>query len=222
VRAHGNTPANTFKACVIGGPNPSGCTPGPTVPTTPLHRRYLTWTAPNVGTVATWSVYRLLGATVTPQSTKVLLTSTLAGSATSYIDTEELPHGVKYTYLIVPHFTDGAIGGPSNYSTITAENDAPVAVPDSYSVAKANLQLVVPARGVLANDTDTDSPLPSLTAVLVAPPPNASQFQLNSDGSFTYTAKNGFKGTDTFTYKAKDVTPLSNRNILTTVTIQVK
>ena len=110
-------------------------------------------------------MYRVLGATVTPQSTKVLLTSTLAGSATSYIDTEELPHGVRYTYFIVPHFTDGAIGGPSNYSTITAENDAPIAVADSYNV-KMNTLLTIQPRGVLSNDTDTDSPLPSLTAVL--------------------------------------------------------
>jgi hypothetical protein len=49
------------------------------------------------------------------------------------------------------------------------------AVADGYTV-KQNTQLIVPARGVLANDTDTDSPLPSLTAVLLSAPANAAQF----------------------------------------------
>jgi hypothetical protein len=158
---------------------------------------------------------------VTPVSTKVLLTSTLAGAATSYVDTEELPHGVKYTYFIVPHFTDGAIGGPSNFSTITAENDAPIAVAESYNV-KMNTLLTIPTRGVLSNDTDTDSPLPSLTAVLFSAPANAAVFNLNADGSFTFQPTNGFKGTVTFKYYAKDVTPISSRNIAGTVSIVVK
>jgi hypothetical protein len=181
----------------------------------------LTWKTPNVGTVSTYSVYRVLGTTVTPQSTKVLVGGApVSGTTLSIVDNEELPHGVQYTYYIVASFTDAAVSGPSNSSTITAENDAPIANPDSY-VVKQNTLLTVAPRGVLANDTDTDSNVLTLTAVLASGPANAVQFSLNANGSFTYMPKTGFKGVDTFTYWTKDVTPLSNRNIATTVTIVV-
>jgi hypothetical protein len=120
---------------------------------------------------------------------------------------------------MVPLFTDGP-GPASNFSTITVENDAPVAVADSYT-AVSGVQLSVAARGVLTNDTDTDSPLASLTAVLATGPTHAAAFTLNADGSFTYTSAAGFVGTETFTYYAKDVTPISARNVAVTVTIAV-
>ena len=75
---------------------------------------------------------------------------------------------------------------------------------------------------MLINDTDTDSPLTSLTAVLVSGPANAVVFNLNANGSFTFQPVNGFKGTVTFTYYAKDVTPISSRNVAGTVSIVVK
>jgi hypothetical protein len=152
----------------------------------------------------------------------------IPSTARSFVDTEELAHGAVVTYYLVANFDDLAVS-TSNFSTVTAENDAPVANPDptvpldpAYTIKQGTL-LTVPARGVLTNDTDTDSPLLSLTAVLVTGPPAATtvQFQLNADGSFTYKSTNGFKGLVTFTYVAKDVTPLSGRNIPTTVTINV-
>jgi len=84
---------------------------------------------------------------------------------------------------------------------VTAVNDAPVAVNDGPYTVTTGGSFTLPATGVLANDTDVDSP--SLTAVLVSGPANASFFVLNADGSFTYT-NNGTAGADSFTYKAND------------------
>lgn len=104
----------------------------------------------------------------------------------------------------------------SNTATvnITVVNTPPVANDDSY-VTDKNVQLVVPAPGVLGNDTDADGE--SLIAFLNVPPTNGT-LTLNSDGSFTYTPNTDFVGTDTFTYHAKDSTLDSN---IATVTLTV-
>ena len=62
----------------------------------------------------------------------------------------------------------------------------PVAAADSYAGTE-NVPLVVSAaNGVLANDSDPDSP--SITAQLVTMPKHGS-VTLNADGSFTYQAR---------------------------------
>jgi VCBS repeat-containing protein len=98
--------------------------------------------------------------------------------------------------------------------TVTAVNDAPVAVNDNFSVNE-DMVLMVPAPGVLGNDTDVD--MNALTAVLVTGVSNG-MLTLNSDGSFTYTPNSNFNGTDSFTYRANDGSLDSN---VATVTITV-
>ena len=90
---------------------------------------------------------------------------------------------------------------------------------DSYGVRTNNV-LQIAARGVLANDTDDDSDVSTLTAVLATPPSHGT-LVLNANGSFTYTPAKNFTGTDTFKYYALDVTPLSSANVAATVTITV-
>ena len=103
--------------------------------------------------------------------------------------------------------------------TIVAVNDAPMANADTYAVT-AGAVLAVPAGGVLANDTDDDSPANALTATLAVAPQHGS-LVLDANGGFTYTPANNFTGTDTFTYYALDVTPLSSANVPAVVTIDV-
>ncbi|MEI7686260.1 MAG: Ig-like domain-containing protein, partial [Planctomycetota bacterium] len=91
--------------------------------------------------------------------------------------------------------------------TINAVNDAPVASDDAYSLSEGGALNVTPAAGVLANDSDIDSA--NLTAVLVAGPSHGT-LNLNSDGSFTYTADPNYNGSDSFTYQAFDGALLSN------------
>jgi hypothetical protein len=87
---------------------------------------------------------------------------------------------------------------------VNAVNDAPVATNDSYQTDEDTPLVVNAASGVLANDTDVDTPHASLTAILVSGPSNASSFTLNPDGSFNYTPNANFFGSDSFTYKAND------------------
>jgi VCBS repeat-containing protein len=78
---------------------------------------------------------------------------------------------------------------------------------------------VAASQGVLANDTDANGdPLTILVTGLVSGPAHASDFTLNSDGSFSYTPVAGFTGTDSFTYHSNDGTQDGND---ATVTIYV-
>jgi hypothetical protein len=96
------------------------------------------------------------------------------------------------------------LSGDSKSVTIAAVNNAPTANPDPDYTTQRNKQLKVAAlAGVLSNDTDVDSPKSILRAVLVAQPPSGNVV-LETNGSFTYTPKNGFTGTDTFYYKVDD------------------
>lgn len=88
------------------------------------------------------------------------------------------------------------------------------AVADSYSL-DANTALDEPAPGVLGNDPAASD----LTAVLVSGPSHAASFQLNSDGSFSYTPTPGFAGTDSFTYESKGLG--GGTSSPTTVTLNV-
>jgi hypothetical protein len=111
----------------------------------------------------------------------------------SLVDTEELPHGVMFNYFVTATFDDGTVSGPSNFATITAVNDAPMANADSYTVNQGG-SLAVAARGVLLNDTDDDSSLPSLTAIIERAPAHGV-LVLNADGAFTYTPVASFAWT---------------------------
>src|SRR5439155_11157647 len=84
--------------------------------------------------------------------------------------------------------------------TITAVNDAPVAVNDSYTTAE-DATLNIAAPGVLANDSDVDAD--ALSAILVSQPTHGS-VTLNTNGSFSYVPVANYNGSDSFTYKAND------------------
>jgi len=99
--------------------------------------------------------------------------------------------------------------------TVTAVNDAPVSQADTYTLDE-NTMFVAPAPGVLANDTDPDSP--TFSAALVSSTSNGV-LSFNPDGSFTYAPNPDFYGTDSFTYRANDGT---DSGAVTTVTLVVR
>jgi hypothetical protein len=82
---------------------------------------------------------------------------------------------------------------------ITGVNDPPVAVNDDYTINE-DKELVVPAPGILENDTDADGPF---TAALVLGP-SRGILDLSPDGSFTYTPQTDWNGMASFTYTAND------------------
>ena len=66
---------------------------------------------------------------------------------------------------------------------------------------------MLPAPGVLGNDTDADGD--PVTAVMVADVSHGT-LALAANGGFTYTPTAGYTGPDSFTYKANDGTADSN------------
>jgi hypothetical protein len=69
--------------------------------------------------------------------------------------------------------------------TINAVNDAPVGNADAYTVDEGATLTKTAAYGVLANDSDVDTPAAGLTATQLSNPLHGT-LTLNANGSFTY------------------------------------
>ncbi len=101
---------------------------------------------------------------------------------------------------------------------ITAVNDPPVAVNDTFTTPEDTPLVVTAANNILLNDTDSDST--SLIFLVVSQPQHGTLTAVNGQaGTFTYTPAPNFFGTDTFTYRASDNNSQSAN--LATVTINV-
>jgi VCBS repeat-containing protein len=117
----------------------------------------------------------------------------------TYSGTYPVVGGVDSTCGCVDGFFEGI---PDAFvAKLFLTNAAPVAVADAQATDE-DVELAVPAPGVLANDTDVN-PQDVLTAILVTPPQHGS-LALAADGSFTYTPAADFNGTDAFSYTASD------------------
>ncbi|MCY2966853.1 MAG: DVUA0089 family protein [Planctomycetota bacterium] len=95
--------------------------------------------------------------------------------------------------------------------TVSAVNDAPVAVNDAVSTA-INTTVVV---AVLANDSDVDGD--ALTPSLVGQPAHGTAV-VNANGTISYTPTTGYLGGDLFTYRVSDGALQSN---LVSVTLTI-
>lgn len=143
------------------------------------------------------------------------LQAVLVGSVSHGTLTLELDGAFSYTpdvgFAGVDFFTyvadDGTVSSSPATVMITVNLiSPPVAVDDSYAT-NADTPLVVPASGVLSNDSDPQGDM--LTTVLVADVSNGT-LGLSADGGFSYTPDLGFVGTDMFQYAATDGTKTSN------------
>ncbi len=118
-----------------------------------------------------------------------------------------------FTYTPDPDFTGDDTftyvamddpGGISNSATVTihvtAVNDAPVAVDDSYTTAEDTF-LFVDAPGVLANDTDADGPWLMVSDFTQA---DHGAVDFGADGQFYYTPDPNYSGPDSCTYTVLD------------------
>ena len=76
------------------------------------------------------------------------------------------------------------------------EDIIPVAQNDTY-YSKQDVNLVIPAPGILANDYSYD---PSVISLILKRIPIRGFLTLNNDGSFTYSPSSGFVGQDKFEY----------------------
>ncbi|MGB5676410.1 MAG: DUF2341 domain-containing protein, partial [Gammaproteobacteria bacterium] len=87
---------------------------------------------------------------------------------------------------------------------VTAVNDAPVAVGESFTAVEG-----VPYTAslgfddLLLNDSDVEGDTLTVNTTPVSGPSNGALI-LNADGTFTYTPNNNFNGTDSFVYEVND------------------
>ncbi len=99
--------------------------------------------------------------------------------------------------------------------TVIAVNDVAIGNEDSY-VTIEDVQLNVPAPGILANDTDPEND--PLTALLVTSVSHGS-LTLNGNGAFSYTPASNYFGSDSFAYRVWDG---SGNSAVTTVRLTTR
>jgi VCBS repeat-containing protein len=133
---------------------------------------------------------------VTPPANGTLTLNT-DGSFT-YTPNPDFNGTAAFTYQV----SDGNGGADTGLVMLTVHpvEDAPVATDDAYATDE-DVQLVVTAPGVLANDNDVDGD--PLQAAVASGPANGI-LSLAADGSFTYTPNLDFVGADAFTYTLSD------------------
>jgi VCBS repeat-containing protein len=97
--------------------------------------------------------------------------------------------------------TSDSIHGMTQVTVVIPQ--PPVAANDTYSLNEDTQFVAYSSSGVLANDTDADTPHASLTAQLVTNPAHGT-ITLYANGAFTYFPDLNFSGNDSFTYRAYD------------------
>jgi hypothetical protein len=119
----------------------------------------------------------------------------------------------SFTYLAQDHVGNAgsAVLHNSNTATVTisiAANRPPTTVDDTFSTPRNT-----PATlNVLANDFDPDTPLDAANVIDVATvvnpasgaPNKGGTVSINANGTILYTPKNGFRGSENFTYRVRD------------------
>ena len=108
--------------------------------------------------------------------------------------------GPDQTQTVTVTATDSDGAASMTTFDLVVLNVPPVANDDIYGTDE-DTPLIVPADGVLGNDTDPG--LDMLSASVTSPPSNG-MLVLNTDGSFTYTPDPNWFGADSFTYSATD------------------
>jgi VCBS repeat-containing protein len=137
--------------------------------------------------------------------------------------------GGSFSYTPNPDFngTDSftyraSDGAEADTATVTIEvrsvADFPVASPDTYTTDE-DTPLTVEAPGVLGNDSDADGD--SLTVGVWRPDfPVSGDLRLNDDGSFTYTPRPNWSGSERFDYQVRD--PSGRESRVATLWIDVR
>lgn len=126
-------------------------------------------------------------------------------NATTSAFTADKP-GLYVTQLVV---NDGQANSEPASATVTATNNAPVAIDDSATTSAATA-VNIP---VLANDTDADGDPLSIASVTQPTHGTAS-----IDGTAVhYTPAAGFSGTDSFTYSVSDGAESATANVTVSV-----
>ncbi len=104
----------------------------------------------------------------------------------------------SFTYVVSDAAGASAVGTAT--LNVQAVNDVPVAGSDSYATSEDG-SVMAPAGALLGNDTDADG---DALVTLLAAAAEHGTVALGRDGSFVYTPKTNWWGTDGFDYVVED------------------
>lgn len=145
-------------------------------------------------------------------------TWTSSNPAVATVNGSGLATGVSAGTVIIT----ASIGYASGTATLTVinPNTPPTANDDAFE-AIGNVTIPVAAPGVLANDTDAETPgglsvVPGTVATT-----NGGTATLAADGSFTYLGAAGYVGGDSFTYTVTDGSLTATATVTMTSTFRV-
>jgi hypothetical protein len=200
----GRTPPYTLKGCVITETAAPDCVTAPKYDAN-HHRSRASWKPPTFARVTLYQIYRKRGEATSLYPYPPASTPTGTSTTLSFIDPQQLPDGVPFTYRARATFDDTVISSYSKTVTIPARNDPPEVAADAYSVVKNRVLTKNAAEGVKANDNDPDSPKTLIFVQLSAAPLHGT-LTLSADGSFVYTPTSGYTGPDEFWYTATNGT----------------
>ncbi|HEU5240297.1 MAG TPA: Ig-like domain-containing protein, partial [Pyrinomonadaceae bacterium] len=163
-------------------------------------------TTPLFAATAADNDYLATSGSVTLGANETTRTITVAVQGDTHIENDE-------TFFInLSNATGATIAHSQGVGTIQ-NDDALFASDDNYNTEE-DTPLNIGASGVLSNDSES-----GLTAVLISGPSHATSFNMNIDGSFTYTPAANYNGTDHFTYKAKNAANVESNVATVTLTI---
>ncbi|MBK9035747.1 MAG: tandem-95 repeat protein [Myxococcales bacterium] len=147
--------------------------------------------------------------TVTAVSAATNGTVALAGTTVTFTPTADFSGTAGFDYTI----SDGALTDVGHVTvTVTAVNDAPVAVDDAVTTDE-DTAATIPAATLLANDTDVDG-TPTVTAVSAA----TSGTVALAGTTITFTPAANFSGTAGFDYTISDGALTDVGHVTVTVT----
>ena len=92
---------------------------------------------------------------------------------------------------------------PTPNPTPGTDDNSVTATDDNYAATEDTSLTVSAAQGILANDAAADGGKVAIAGTFATA--QGGSVKLNADGSFTYTPKANFYGSDSFSYTAKDV-----------------
>ncbi len=149
--------------------------------------------------------------TVTAVSTPATGSSSTDGTTVTYTPVNVM---ASYTAVFTYSISDGSLTDTATVTiTITADNHAPTAVDDSYSVTEDSTDN---SLTVISNDSDADGD--DIITLMAVGTPDQGGTAVISGNTILYTPAPDFVGTATFTYTIHDMSGLTDT---ATVTIDV-
>jgi subtilisin family serine protease len=134
-------------------------------------------------------------------------------------DTNPSNNGV-HTLKLVASDLAGNVGEATRTVTVTNKH-APVAYNDTFAAPyRAKSSYTAQVFNVLSNDSDADGNLKASTVRIVSTPNKGGSAKVNSNGTVSYTPKQGYRGSETFSYNVKDTLGAVSNTATVTVNVQ--